>query len=60
MDVRQDHTVLRFPVETDKARNSGEVVVVGRAHELTQLLMSDSVHFLGDPRTYGVSVSLTF
>lgn len=38
--VHAKHSVLRFPGETDKARQSGEVVVVGRAHELTRELMA--------------------
>lgn len=34
-----DHSVLAFPAGTDKAKRSGQVVVVGRAHELTVELM---------------------
>ncbi len=37
--VSDDFTVLEFPGETDKARNTGQVVIVGRAHELTRQLM---------------------
>jgi hypothetical protein len=39
-----DHSVLTFPGETDKARNTGEVVVVGRAHEITCELMATGSH----------------
>ena len=50
VDPREDHTVLRFPGATDKARQTGEVVVVGRAHELTAALLSTAgEHLLGDP-----------
>ena len=48
-----DYSVLTFPGETDKARLTGEVVVVGRAHELTVELSANVVsslqHILGDP-----------
>lgn len=37
--VHDDHTLLRFPAETDKAGNEGRAVVVGRAHELTRKLV---------------------
>ena len=36
-----DHSLLTFPGETDKARKTGEVVVVGRAHELTKAVLPD-------------------
>ena len=34
--MHADHAVLRFPGETDKARNTGEALVTGRAFELTK------------------------
>ncbi|GMV07405.1 MAG: hypothetical protein AMXMBFR53_36800 [Gemmatimonadota bacterium] len=50
VDVRDGHTVLTFPGETDKARRTGEVVVVGKAHDLTvALLKTAGDHLLGDP-----------
>lgn len=50
VDTREGYTVLRFPGATDKARRTGEVVVVGRAHELTRtLLKTAGDHLLGDP-----------
>lgn len=49
-DVRDGHTVLTFPGATDKVRKTGQVVVVGRAHELTaQLVETAGEHLLGDP-----------
>lgn len=39
VELHKDHAVLKFPAETDKARNSGEVPVTGRAFELTRDLM---------------------
>lgn len=48
--THKDHAVLAFPGATDKARQSGEVVVVGRALELTRkLLLTAGKHLLGDP-----------
>ena len=40
VDTRDGYSVLTFPGETDKARNTGEVVVVDRAHALTVELMA--------------------
>lgn len=37
--VHADHSVIRWPKATDKARRPGVSVVVGRAHELTKKLM---------------------
>ena len=39
--VHDDHTVLTFPGETDKARKTGQVVVVGLAHDLTVDIMPE-------------------
>lgn len=36
IEVRDGYTVLHYPSETDKAKQSGDVPVVGRAHELSR------------------------
>lgn len=36
LTMRKDHAILHFPGETDKARNTGEAMVTGRAFELTR------------------------
>lgn len=39
--MHEDHAVLQFPGETDKARNRGQAVVAGDALRLTRRVLSD-------------------